>query len=183
MKRIQIAKTLQLTAKQFATSQWLSAIMQLVNVNNVTQQRTRTAPRLKELAERNVNHQNHHNKKLSVTIALENAVNARMDKDVLIKLNVINHARRSHQMKLMPVTGLNNHQPVSKIQREHLTRNHALMNAKPHHLESVTSRLVSVLNANRVLLIQNAFILWMYANFPTSKSISAKLRNLMASTD
>jgi hypothetical protein len=180
MIKIQIAKTLQLTAKQFAICQWLSAIMQLANVNNVTQQKTRTALKLKELVEKNASHQC---RKLSVTIALENALNARMDKDVLRNQLVILLARRYHQMKLMPVTGLNNHQPVSKIQREPLTRNHVLTNAKLHHMESVTSRLVNVLNANRVLLIQNAPKLWMYANFPTSKSISAKLRNLMASIE
>jgi len=180
MIKIQIAKTLLLIAKPFAICQWLSATMLPVNVNNVTQPRTRTAHKFKELAERNANH---HNRKLSATTALENATVARMDKDVLINQTVIPLARRSQPMKLTPVTGLNNHQPVSKIQREPLTRNHAPNNAKPHHSESVTSRLVSVLNANRVLLIQNAPKPWMYANFPTSKSISAKLRNLMASIE
>jgi hypothetical protein len=180
MIRTQIAKTLLLIAKPFAICQWLSATMLPANANNVTQSRIRTAHRLKELVEKNANH---HNRKLSAITALENAAVARMDKDVLINQTVIPLARRSHQMKLTPVTGLNNHQPVSKIQREPLTRNHVLNNAKLHHSESVTSRLVNVLNANRVLLIQNAQQLWMYANFPTSKSISAKLRNLMASIE
>jgi hypothetical protein len=178
MIRTQTAKTLQLTARQFAISQWPSAIMLLVNVNNVTQQRIRTAHRLKELVERNANH---HNRKLSATTALENAAVALMDKDVLRKINVINLARKCQRMKLMPVTGPNHHQPVNKIQRVLLTRKHVLNNAKLHHSVSATSRLACVSNANKVN--QNASKLLISVKQPTRKSISAKLRHLMAYTE
>jgi len=175
--RTQIAKIPVLTVKLLAINHMLNAMKLLVHVHHVIQLRIRIAQILKVLVEQNARK----TQNLSVIIALENATHAQMDKDVFQVLAVIKLARKYHQMKPMPATGPNPHQPVSKIQRVPLTRNHVLTNAKLHHLESVTSRQVCALIANKV--IQNAPQLWMSVKLLTRRNTSARLKLLMAYTE
>jgi len=175
--RTQIAKTPEPSVKLLVINHMLNAMKLLVHVHHVIQLRIRIAQILKVLVEQNARK----TQNLSVIIALENATHAQMDKDVFQVLAVIKLARKYHQMKPMPATGPNPHQPVSKIQRVPLTRNHVLTNAKLHHLESVTSRQVCALIANKV--IQNAPQLWMSVKLLTRRNTSARLKLLMAYTE
>jgi len=170
--RTQIAKTQVLTVKLLAMYHMLNAMKLLELVDHVIQLRIRTAHRLKVPVEKNARR----TPNLSATIALENVPHAQADKVVLKVQLVTRLARRYHQTKPMPATGLNNHQPVSKIQREPSTRNHALSNAKLHHSESATLRLVSARNASKAV-IQNVFKLLTSVKHPTKRSISAKLKH------
>jgi len=176
--RTQIAKTQVLTVKLLAMYHMLNAMKLLELVDHVIQLRIRTAHRLKVPAEKNARR----TPNLSATIALENVPHAQADKVVLKVQLVTRLARRYHQTKPMPATGPNNHQPVSKIQREPSIRNHALSNAKLHHSESATSRLVSARNASKAV-IQNVFKLLTSVKHPTKRSISAKLKHLKAYTE
>jgi len=176
--RTQIAKTPVLTVKLLAMYHMLNAMKLLELVDHVIQLRIRTAHRLKVPVEKNARR----TPNLSATTALENVPHAQVDKVVLKVQLVTRLARRYHQTKPMPATGPNNHQPVSKIQREPSTRNHALSNAKLHHSESATLRLVSARNASKAV-IQNVFKLLTSVKHPTKRSISAKLKHLKAYTE
>jgi len=114
------------SARPPATNHTLSAIKLLANADHAIQLQTRTALKLKERAEKNA-------KSLipnpNAIIAPESAQNAKMDKVVLMPRHAKQLARKYHQTRPTPATGPNSHQHANKIQREPLTRKHALINA------------------------------------------------------
>ena len=164
--------TLPPSARPPATNLTLSVTKLQANVDHATQPKTRTAQKLQQPVAK---HAKSPIPNPNVITAPESAHHAKTDKDALTQRHVMQLARKYHQTKLIPATGPLLHQHANKIQREPLTRKHALNNAMEQPLVSVTSKPANALTVLKAL-IQNVSTPWITAKKQIRKNKSARLR-------